>query len=103
MAVINVTDSDFKEQISHGLTFVDFWAEWCAPCRMVSPIVEELSQEISQITFAKLNVDENPETAQSLGITAIPTLLLFKDGEIVDRVVGLLPRPQMKKILEAHL
>lgn len=103
MAVININDSDFQDQIASGLTLVDFWAEWCAPCRMVSPIVEELSVEMPNIKFAKLNVDENNQVPQTFGITAIPTLVLFKDGELVDRVVGLLPKPQLKKILEKHI
>lgn len=103
MAVINITDDDFQDQIASGLTLVDFWAEWCAPCRMVAPIVEELSLEMTGVKFAKLNVDENNQVPQTFGITAIPTLVLFKDGELVDRVVGLLPKPQLKKILEKHV
>ncbi len=103
MAVIDLTDDTFTEQTANGITLVDFWAEWCAPCRMVTPIVEELSTEMPEITFAKMNVDENNNVPQTYGITAIPTLVLFKNGELVDRVVGLLPKPQLKKILEKHI
>ncbi|HNJ03954.1 MAG TPA: thioredoxin, partial [Leptospiraceae bacterium] len=81
----------------------DFWAEWCGPCRMVAPIVEELSSEMPQVKFAKVNVDENQRIAQTLGITAIPTLVLYKDGQPVDRVVGLLPKPQLKNFINKHV
>jgi len=82
--VVQVTDADFKQRVveGQGLTIVDFWAEWCAPCRMIAPILEELAQEYAgKVTIAKLNVDENPQTAARLGIRSIPTLLFFRGGE----------------------
>jgi thioredoxin 1 len=103
MAVKNLTDGSFDQDVSQGLVLVDFWAEWCAPCRMVAPIVEELSNEIPQVTFGKLNVDENQMVAQKLGITSIPTLILYKNGQPVDRVVGLMPKPQLKNFVNKHM
>ncbi len=103
MAVKSITDTNFTEETEKGLVLVDFWAEWCGPCRMVAPIIEELSGEMPQVTFAKLNIDENQETAQKLGITSIPTLLIYKDGEMVDRVVGLMPKLQLAKFLQKHI
>ncbi|MEQ9363387.1 MAG: thioredoxin [Leptospirales bacterium] len=102
MAVKTFTDASYDQDTSDGVVLVDFWAEWCGPCRMVAPIVEELSGELPDVTFAKLNVDENQQVAQKLGITSIPTLLLYKDGEVVDRVVGLQPKPKLKSFIEKH-
>ena len=103
MAVKTISDASFDQETGSGTVLVDFWAEWCGPCRMVSPIVEELSKEIPQVTFAKLNIDENQAVAQKMGITSIPTLVLYKDGEPVDKVIGLMPKPQLKSFVEKHL
>ncbi len=103
MAVTEISDDTFADQTSKGLVLVDFWAEWCGPCRMLSPIVEQLSNEMTTVQFRKLNVDENPSIPSSLGISAIPTMVLYKDGKPVDRMVGLLPKDQIKKALEKHL
>ncbi|MFQ5848261.1 MAG: thioredoxin [Candidatus Methylomirabilales bacterium] len=93
--VVQVTDADFDQKVvnGQGLTVVDFWAEWCAPCRMIAPILDELAREYAgKVTIAKLNVDESPQTAARFGIRSIPTLLLFKGGERVDQVIGAVPR-----------
>ncbi|MCB1327597.1 MAG: thioredoxin [Spirochaetales bacterium] len=103
MAVKTISDASFDQETGSGTVLVDFWAEWCGPCRMVSPIVEELSKEIPQVTFAKLNIDENQAVAQKMGITSIPTLVLYKDGQPVDKVIGLMPKPQLKSFVEKHL
>ena len=103
MAVSVFKDDSFSQDTKDGLVLVDFWAEWCGPCRMVAPIVEELSNEMPGVKFAKVNVDENQRIAQTLGITAIPTLVLYKDGQPVDRVVGLMPKPQLKNFINKHL
>jgi len=103
MAVTAITDDTFTDETAKGLVLVDFWAEWCGPCRMLSPIVEELSGEMSTVQFRKMNVDENPSVASSLGISAIPTMVLYKDGAPVDRIVGLMPKDHLKKALERHL
>jgi len=99
-----VTDAEFSAAIANGLTMVDFWAPWCAPCRMVAPVLEDLQKEMGDsISIIKINVDENPATAQSYGITSIPTLLLFKDGQLVDRAVGAGPKDFYKKRIEKYL
>ncbi len=103
MALQEITDSNFKSETSQGLVLVDFWAEWCGPCRMVAPVLEELSKEMSEkVAIKKLNVDDNQGTAQMLGIQSIPTLIVFKNGEMVDRVLGALPKTQIKNLIERH-
>ncbi len=101
-----VTDSSFEEQVVDATTpvVVDFWAVWCGPCRMVAPIVDELAEEYDgKVSFAKLNVDENPEVSMKYGIRSIPTLLVFKDGKPVDQIVGALPKKEMQKRVEAAI
>ena len=84
-----VTEQDFQSTVDSGVTLVDFWAEWCGPCRMVTPVLEELQNELGDSAkIVKLNVDENPNIAQQFGISGIPTMLLFKDGRVVDKLVG---------------
>ena len=84
-----VTEQDFQSTVDCGVTLVDFWAEWCGPCRMVTPVLEELQGELGDSAkIVKLNVDENPNIAQQFGISGIPTMLLFKDGQVVDKLVG---------------
>jgi thioredoxin 1 len=99
---IHVTDDTFEESVLNSAlpTLVDFWAPWCGPCRMIAPIVEDLANAYSgRAVIAKMNTDENVATAQKLGIMGIPTLILFKDGQEVDRVVGYAPR----KVFEEKL
>jgi thioredoxin 1 len=99
-----ITDENFADEIeaSEGLAIVDFWAEWCGPCRMVGPIVEELAQEYEgKIKVGKLDVDSNRVTAGRFNIRSIPSILYFKDGEVVDQVVGAFPKKYLEeKILE---
>ena len=84
-----VTEQNFQSTVDRGVTLVDFWAEWCGPCRMVTPVLEELQGELGdRAQIVKLNVDENPNIAQQFGISGIPTMLLFKDGQVVDKLVG---------------
>lgn len=104
--IVQVTDADFKQRVvdSQGLTIVDFWAEWCAPCRMIAPILEELANEYAgKVTIAKLNVDENPQTAVRFGIRSIPTLLFFRGGERVDQVIGAVPRGVIQSKIGTYL
>ena len=91
---IDLSDSDFHEVVkSHPVMVVDFWAPWCGPCRVVSPVLEELSGEMAgKVTFGKLNVDDNPRVAQEFGIQGIPTIMIFKNGEPVDGLVGAAPK-----------
>lgn len=95
---IIATDHNFEELINrYPLVFVDFWAEWCLPCRVIAPVIEELAEEYAgKIVFLKVNVDENPVTAARYGITSIPTMIIFKNGKIVDVIVGAYP----KKVIE---
>lgn len=99
MGAVTLTKSTFQEQIDQGVTLVDFWAPWCGPCKIQIPIIEELSTELVQATIAKVNVDQEPELASKYEIMSIPTLLLFKDGELVDKMVGL----QSKEVLKNKL
>lgn len=104
--VLVATDGNFQEMVlnSADLVVVDFWAEWCAPCRMIAPIMEKVAEEVKgKAVVCKLNVDENRKTAQAYGITAIPTTLFFKEGKVVDRIVGLDSKETIKKKIEANL
>jgi len=101
---IVVSDRNFDQTVkNYPLIVVDCWAAWCAPCRAIAPIVEELAKEYSgKVVFGKLNVDENPETTQRYGVMAIPTLLVMKEGKEVDRVVGILPKNQLEAKVNAY-
>lgn len=95
---IVISDRNFEQTVkNYPLIVVDCWAAWCAPCRAIAPVVEELAKEYSgKVVFGKLNVDDNPETAEKFGIRAIPTLLVMKNGSEVDRIVGVLPKNQLE-------
>ena len=95
-------DMRFENLSKNHLALVDFWATWCGPCRMIAPIVEELAAETEGVTFAKVNVDENPDVAIGLGIQAIPTLFLFRDGKAVDKVVGVQSKQALKAMIERN-
>ncbi len=104
--VLEFTDSNFdKEVIANGtLTMVDFWAEWCAPCKMVSPTVAQLADDnAGRLRVGKLNVDDSPHVASRFGIRGIPTLLLFKGGEVVEQVVGVRSKWDIQKVIDQHL
>ena len=102
--ITETNDNTFQDTVTNGVVLVDFWAPWCGPCRRLNPILEELSQEYSdKVTFAKLNTDENPETGARFGIMSIPTMLVFKNGEKVDQLVGAHPKENIKATLEKHL
>ena len=104
MALV-ITDSNFNEFLSSETPFVvDFWAEWCGPCRAISPVVEELAAEYEgKINIGKVNVDENDDVVSRYGIRTIPTLLFFKNGELVDKMVGAVPKGDLKSKIDALL
>ncbi|WP_461240327.1 thioredoxin [Paucilactobacillus sp. N302-9] len=104
MAVAVTTDQTFEKDTANGVTLTDFWATWCGPCRMQSPVVEQLSEDMNgKVTFNKMDVDQNPNTAQQFGIMSIPTLLVKKDGTVVDSIVGYHSKEQLQQILEQYL
>ncbi|CAM3181202.1 Thioredoxin-1 [Xenorhabdus nematophila F1] len=104
--IVHLSDSDFNEDKLNlkGIVLVDFWAEWCGPCKMIAPILDEIASDYAgKLTVAKLNVDDHTGTAPKFGIRGIPTMILFKDGEKVAVKVGALSKTQLKEFLEPHL
>lgn len=103
MAIINATDKDFAENVKEGVVLVDFWAPWCGPCKMIAPVLEELDGEIEgKATIVKIDVDDNQATAGKYEVMSIPTLLLFKDGEVVEKVVGFQPKEALAELIKKH-
>lgn len=103
---VEITDSNFEETVlkSDKPVLVDFWAEWCGPCRMVGPVVEELAKDYEgKAVVGKVNVDQNPEVAGKYGIRSIPTILFIKNGEVVDKSVGAVPKTALSSKLDAQL
>ena len=104
--VVTLTDDNFKEQIEDrgGLSMVDFWAEWCGPCRLIAPFVTELADDFAgQVRVGKMDVDANKSTSMRFGVRSIPSVLFFKDGQHVDTVIGAVPKAQLAQKIEQHL
>ncbi len=101
--VCEFTDANFDSDVvqSDGPVLVDFWAPWCGPCRMITPVIEELATEFAgTVKIGKLNIDDSPKTAQQLGVNSIPTLMLFKNGDVAERWVGVQPKTKLQQALE---
>ncbi|MGM7680585.1 thioredoxin [Cytobacillus sp. Hm23] len=104
MAILHVTDKSFANETNDGLVLVDFWAQWCPPCKMISPILEDLDQEFShKLNIVKLDVDANELTVLKYGIMSMPTLLLLNNGEVINKAVGYKPKEQLVSFITKHL
>ncbi|HDB2825407.1 TPA: thioredoxin [Staphylococcus aureus] len=104
MAIVKVTDADFDSKVESGVQLVDFWATWCGPCKMIAPVLEELAADYEgKADILELDVDENPSTAAKYEVMSIPTLIVFKDGQPVDKVVGFQPKENLAEVLDKHL
>jgi thioredoxin 1 len=104
MALKELTKTDFDATIESGVVLVDFWAPWCGPCRSLGPILEEAAQDLGgRATIAKVNTDENPELAQQFGVSSIPFMVVFKDGQPVGQAVGVKPKGEIVGMIEKHL
>ncbi|QWC21893.1 thioredoxin [Bacillus haikouensis] len=103
MAITNATDQNFVNETNSGLVLADFWAPWCGPCKMIAPVLEELDSEMGdKVKIVKVDVDENQETAGKYGVMSIPTLVVLKDGEVVDKVIGFQPKEALAELLDKH-
>ncbi|KKQ93935.1 MAG: Thioredoxin [candidate division CPR2 bacterium GW2011_GWC1_39_9] len=101
-SVKEISDNEFNDEVlnSDNVVLVDFWAPWCGPCQAMSPILNKVAQDVKEIKFVKVNVDENPEASNSFGVMSIPTLLIFKDGKVVDQMIGLQSEDSLKSKLK---
>ena len=103
--VQHLKENDFNSEVINfdGVSIVDFWAEWCGPCKMIAPIFEDVANELTNAKFVKVNVDECPNLAGNYQIANIPTLLIFKNGAPIDKLIGFMPKDQLKAAIEKHL
>lgn len=101
MATITITEDNFASEVMQSETpvLLDFWASWCGPCRMVSPIIDEISEELQDVKVGKVNIDEQPQLAAEFGVMSIPTLIVIKNGEVAEKAVGARPKPLILKML----
>ena len=104
--IVHTTDGNFDADVTNNekAVLIDFWAEWCGPCKMIAPLLDEVAGKYEeQLDVVKLNVDENPNTAQKFGIRSIPTLILFKDGAVQAQIMGAMPKSQLEEFLDTNL
>ncbi len=99
---VTLTNRNFKEETSGGLTLVDFWASWCGPCRRMAPVIDELAEEMTEVKFGKVNVDEEAQLSDMYRIEVIPTLMVFKDGRAVDSVSGVISKNELRAMIEKN-
>ncbi len=101
----NIDEQEFENEVikQNGVVVVDFWATWCGPCKMIAPIIEELSSEMQEVKFVKVDVDKSPQISNEFKIASIPTLKLFKNGEVVDTIVGFRPKSELEDIIKKHM
>ena len=104
--IANITDASFETDVlkAAGPVLVDFWAEWCGPCKQIAPALEQIADELGgQVTIAKVNIEDSPTTPSRYGVRGIPTLLVFKDGQVKEQIVGYVPKEQIQKALDKHV
>ncbi|MFR1834676.1 MAG: thioredoxin [Turicibacter sanguinis] len=102
--MIEIKNNEFRSEIKDGIVLVDFYAQWCGPCRMISPVLEQLHEEYDgKVKFVKVDIDVNPETAKEYGVMSIPNLLIFKDGELADRLLGFKPKQTLQQWINNYL
>ena len=99
-SIIDLTSQNFQKQVANGNWIIDFWAAWCGPCKILSPIVDEAAKEMKDVKFGKINVDMEQDIAQEFEVMSIPTLIFFKDGEVVNRTVGVIEKEEIKSIAD---
>lgn len=102
MNVRKINSAEFDDVITQGIVVVDFYAEWCGPCKMLAPVLENLASELNDVLITKINVDENIAKAGEFNVSGVPTLILFKDGQEIDRKIGFAAKPQLKAWIEKH-
>lgn len=103
--VTHVEEKDFNVEVlkENGVVVVDFWATWCGPCKMIAPVIEELASDMKDVKFVKVDVDKNPSVANQYRIASIPTIMMFRDGKVVDTVVGFRPKSDIENTIKKHL
>jgi thioredoxin 1 len=102
MAIIKADTNSFNENIASGYALVDFYADWCGPCKMIAPVLEQVAQEMPELNIVKLNVDDSPQVASKYNVMSIPTIILFKDGQLVAQSLGFQPKEMLKKWIAAN-